>query len=300
MTIRWSASARQEKYKLSNKEDDWNLNGKSSGVLSTRTWHGGNGRPNFVRTIMLEDSSESEKEMYRSERVEQFTESEDSEWGSSDASEDFTEDDDEEEERKPPASRVILEVESLKTMMEKSCRCIECDGPVEVVFRTVCVATSVILYCKSRKCGFTFFNPPSKVAIEIPDNRERSTDYGINSLYVLGFLSCGDGCTEAARLLGILGLPNDTTMESRSFTIIESRLSKPIQEVMKQVLTDNLIEEVRMTMERSSLEDNRDFLLWKQCLNNTDEDSITLAKSRYPRLTCSFDMGWQQRSSGQC
>jgi hypothetical protein len=48
------------------------------------------------------------------------------------------------------------------------------------------------------------------------DNYERTTDYAVNVLYVLGFMSMGDAHTEAGRLLGLLGLPNDTTMERES------------------------------------------------------------------------------------
>jgi hypothetical protein len=55
--------------------------------------------------------------------------------------------------------------------------------------------------------------------------RERSTDYAVNVLYVLGFISSGDGGCEAAQVLGMHGLPNDTTMESRSFVTIEERIS---------------------------------------------------------------------------
>ena len=40
------------------------------------------------------------------------------------------------------------------------------------------------------------------------DDYERVTDYAVNVLYVLSFLSCGDGGNEAARVLGLLGLPN--------------------------------------------------------------------------------------------
>jgi hypothetical protein len=39
-------------------------------------------------------------------------------------------------------------------------------------------------------------------------------------------------------------LPNDTTMESRSFGIIEGRLSKKIQAVAKSILEENLAAEV--------------------------------------------------------
>jgi hypothetical protein len=50
------------------------------------------------------------------------------------------------------------------------------------------------------------------------------SDYSLNVLYVLAFITCGDGGAEAAKLLGLLGLANDTTMETRSFQIIEERI----------------------------------------------------------------------------
>ena len=43
----------------------------------------------------------------------------------------------------------------------------------------------------------------------------RITDFAVNVLCVLGFLSSGDGGTEAARLLGMLGIANDATMEAQ-------------------------------------------------------------------------------------
>jgi hypothetical protein len=60
-------------------------------------------------------------------------------------------------------------------------------------------------------------------------------------IYVLGFLSCGDGSKEAAHILGLLGLPNDTTtMETRSFNIIEERISPTLQQIGEEVLLQTL------------------------------------------------------------
>ena len=44
----------------------------------------------------------------------------------------------------------------------------------------------------------------------------------LNVLYVLGFMGCGDGGREAAHVLGFLGLPNSTTMETRTFQIVDA------------------------------------------------------------------------------
>ena len=200
--------------------------------------------------------------------------------------------------KKPSSTRVILEVDALERMMAKNCRCLRCNGEVEISLKTVCLATSVVLRCQRPTCGYIYYSePPSEVLVdedEQIDNREMSTDYAINILYVLGFMSCGDGGTEAARLLGLLGLPNDTTMETRSFGIIEDRISVKVQEVTDEILNENLIEEARLSMESSSVQDMNDFQLRKHALDNSD---FVLCRAKYPLIMCSFDMGWQQRGS---
>jgi hypothetical protein len=111
--------------------------------------------------------------------------------------------------------------------------------------------------------GFiNYSDPPAKVTLLTQDNRVQSTDFAINSLYVLSFLSCGDGCTEAARVLGLLGLPNDTTMESTSFGIIEGRMSGKLQGLTVELLEETLTEEVRRAITKSSVHNEKDFILW--------------------------------------
>jgi hypothetical protein len=97
-------------------------------------------------------------------------------------------------------------------------------------------------------CGYIFYsNPPATAEVgNYEDERERTTDYAINVLYVIAFLTCGDGSKEAARVLGLLGLPNDITMESRSFGIIEERIGPTLQSVAEEILLDTLTEEVRL------------------------------------------------------
>jgi hypothetical protein len=214
-----------------------------------------------------------------------------------DSSEDeqFGGDDDAE---KPPATRAILEVDPLKKIMERNCRCPECSGPMEMKVNTICLASSVMLCCKDEDCGYIdHSDPPAPAKVgESTDERQRSTDYAVNVLYVLSFLSCGDGGTEAARLLGLLGLPNDTTMHSRSFGIVEERMSPIIQSVTNRILQENLIEEVRLTFAAIPNKDPRDFELWKNSLN---DNNAVLPLDKYPKVDASYDMAWQQRSSGR-
>jgi len=69
---------------------------------------------------------------------------------------------------------------------------------------------------------------------------ERNTDCAVNILFVLGFITSGDGGKEAERILGLLGLPNYTTMEKRSFTTIEEHITGPTQDLAKEVMFENL------------------------------------------------------------
>jgi hypothetical protein len=157
--------------------------------------------------------------------------------------------------------------------------------------KMLCIATKVQLTCKNTRCGYIHYSKPpaqASIGIEGAMSRERSTDYAVNVLWVLGFLSVGDGCTEATRLLGFLGLPNDTTMESRSFTIIEDRLSPYIAKLTDAVLHENLSEEVR----RSTTPNN--FELWRQAQLGL----LELDRDKYPTIRAGYDMAWQQQNSG--
>jgi hypothetical protein len=176
--------------------------------------------------------------------------------------------------------------------------CPRCAGPMKVNLRTVCIASSLGLECLNEACGYLFHAaPPAATSIHLArnDNFERSTDYAVNVLYVLGFIAVGDGCTEAARLLGLLGLPNDTTMEGRSFTIIEDRVGPILRDVCEEVVLANLIEEVKLSMEASDLQDEHDFKTWKDALVNKD---LKLSHAKMPKIQASYDMAWQQKGSG--
>jgi hypothetical protein len=72
----------------------------------------------------------------------------------------------------------------------------------------------------------------------------------------------GDAHSEAGRLLGLCGLLNDTTMKSRSFTMIEERIGPFVRELGDEIITNKiLIEEVRQSME---LENNLEYFpIWK-------------------------------------
>lgn len=127
---------------------------------------------------------------------------------------------------------------------------------------------------------------------EEEDNYDRMTDCAVNALYVLGFLSCGDGGKEAGRILGLLDLPNSTTMESKTFTIVEERVGPLVRQLGDEILLENLTEEVRAV----TASDN-DFDLWRQAVDPSVA-TPPLDKDKCPSLLCSCDMAWQQKKSG--
>jgi hypothetical protein len=285
----WAAAVAIETRKLGNREDDWNLassscSGSSSDVRSTR--FGGTGRPNLNRVHVNEPMTEDSD--YETE--EESSEEED-------ALDDFLEALEDEEVEKPPASRVILEVSSITETLTANCHCALCHGPVEVTIKTLCLASRIILSCKNPECSFVYNSPsPATSAVnEDDDARERSSDYAVNISYVLGFVGNGDGGTEAARVLGLLGLPNDTTMETRTFPMMEERINPKLEKLASDIVLENLTEEVRLTMAAAG-QDISDFQVWKSAL---DDPEVELSQSKFAKVDVSFDMGWQQRSSGK-
>ena len=267
MTSKWNVDNRQEHNKLSSKEADWNLAG--SGDVSGKR----------VRTPkkFLGDSSsdDSYSEESCSSSDEEESETEDFFW----------------DDRKPPPSRVILETVALKDLVEKNMKCPECGDKVNLLFSTVTVASTAYMKCKSKECGFIDHStPPATASLpQFRDNRARMTDYALNVLYVVSMICNGDGSAEAGRLLGLLGLPNDTTMSTRTFGIIEERIAPVVFSLYNSILVENLTEEVRM-----SFGDNTNaFDLWKQAQDK--RNNIVLQPLNYAKVCASFDMGWQKR-----
>jgi hypothetical protein len=76
-SVRWRATVGSQLNKLANKDSKWHLHGSSADTvtLPTRTRHGGSGRPQLNRKMVLEsDSSESESEYEDSTEEEEESE----------------------------------------------------------------------------------------------------------------------------------------------------------------------------------------------------------------------------------
>ena len=120
---------------------------------------------------------------------------------------------------------------------------------------------------------------------------KRNTDSAINIAYVLAFIASGDGGAEAARLLGLCGLANSTTMQSRSFGNIEKAISLVLQNFAEKVILENLSDEAEAILGDQTDENNNClFDLWKQ---------RALPRELWPQGEGCADMGWQQKGSGR-
>ena len=199
---------------------------------------------------------------------------------------------------KPPATRVIIEVNPAKELLEKylSKACPRCEAPLELTFPSMCIASSIRLSCTNEVlCTFVDLVAPVKSNVPLADDAsegiKRNTDSALNVLYVIAFVASGDGGAEASRLLGILGLPNSTTMQSRSFGNIEREISPVIQDYTKEIICKNIQREVSLYFgDRVDNNNNKLYDLW---INKE------LPVELWPRLDGCADMGWQQKGSGR-
>jgi hypothetical protein len=212
---------KKEGNRLGYKEDDWNLVGGRT-PPKTRTRGAGKRK----KPVMSSSSSSSDGEWEEEEEEEEEEDADDEAKMSSMKME------------KPMHQRVIVEVRHIEQAFEKFARCPVCDKPLVLQLETVCIATGITVHCNNAECDFISYDAGycAKTKMHASDGYERMTDQALNVLYVLGFISMGDAHTEAARLLGFCGLPNDTTMKSRSFSMIEERVGPSIRLLCEEII----------------------------------------------------------------
>ena len=231
----WIPNTSREQGKLAPKEADWNL---PVATMATRTRHGGHGRPVLSSGRDNSPPSTSSDGSFDSDDT-----------GGSMSGDNVLSDVDDEE--KPAATRVIVEVEQVKTTLEEFSLCKNCQGPMEATLQAkgFGLATKIEMKCLDRNCSFVHHSKePAKTKIH-DDRYDRLTDYAVNCLYVLAFLSVGDGPAEVEKLLGLLGMPNDTSMGSTTFRRIENRIEPFIRDLADAVLLENCRKEVRYIKE---------------------------------------------------
>ena len=276
----WTPCAKLEKGKLAPKESDWNLAGSSS-LPATRTRGQAKRRDSSSSSS---DSSGDDGTWYHQGDDELPR---DHDISSSDLS-----------EERPTPTRMIVEVNQVKRLLEEFSSCRVCGGPLEcnLSAKGYGLATKIEMSCLDRKCSFVHHGErPAATKIHENDDKmcgDRLTDYAVNCIYVLAFLACGDGPSEAEKLLGLLGLPNDTTMGSTTFKRVEQRIGPLIWRLTQEILLENVNKEVKETAHHES-----DFEQWERSINKSVA-TAPLPRERYPRIRASYDHGWQQKGSG--
>lgn len=191
-------------------------------------------------------------------------------------------------------TRVIVESQQLKNIIEKHTFCPHCKSPVVASLPTCCIATNIRIQCTNELCTFVAIERPASADFPLPVDAgspliTRTTDFAINILFVLSFMWSGDGGMEAGRLCGLLGLPKSTSMQS-AFGDIEKMVSPQLKAICDKVIRGNLEREVKHLL--GDKIDNDGVLLfdlWKQ---------KQLPQQLWPRVRVAGDMGWSGRSSG--
>ena len=193
----------------------------------------------------------------------------------------------------PGPFRSLVENESLASLIQQVTICRKCRivDTLEVTFPSVSLATTPTIRC--RNCGVLGMSPLSMTSLERGKRGNiKISDYAVNVLYVLGFLTLGDGGTEAQKVMGMLGLPNIQSMEKSTFPKVERSISPSLETVVQSALKENLLAEVQATMKDDP---DFDFNKWRTAIENGGPfTDIEMAS-----LIVSMDMGWQKKGSGR-
>jgi hypothetical protein len=193
----------------------------------------------------------------------------------------------------PKPARAILNTDNIQELISDAAVCRFCRRKT-LSFTVENVGITSIPAIQCLTCDRDKRVLPPTTALYEESKQRRLTDYAANVLFVLGFLSVGDGGREDERLLGLLDLPNLTSMEKTTFTRIENEIAPMIIKIAEDCLRDNLVAEVE-----SSSEDHPEgfnFQRWKEALLN---DDATYPEALYPLVRAGTDMGWQQRRGAQ-
>ena len=195
-----------------------------------------------------------------------------------------------EEDEPPQAVRGLVEVDKLSMLIGNNLKCGKCNRKaVGMNFKSIGVHTIPSIVCSN--CGFECFSEHTGTGFS-PGKHAKQTDYATNVLYVMAGIASGDGGTEAEKLCGFLGLPNYLSMQRTTFSNVEKQLEDHYESVTKAAVEDSLKMEVRAATE--TIPDFGFDKWWEAVMNKTFLD-----QKDYPRISITFDGGWQKRSSGR-
>jgi hypothetical protein len=196
---------------------------------------------------------------------------------------------------KPQQERVIVELNAVTDIVLKHLqKCPKCKSTLIITFPTEGITSGCQIACSNEVAGCTYIAAASLAMAYVPlpngsINTARNTDYALNIAFILSLLQSSDGGTEAARILGMCGLPNSTTMQARMFGKIEETIAPIVEELVNEILFENLKVEVSIFYGNKQDDDGTKLYdLWLE---------KKLPQNKWLVVRVSGDMGWNQKGS---
>ena len=189
----------------------------------------------------------------------------------------------------PKASCSTVENQPFIDLIADNCVCRHCGGRLELKFKSIGLATTQLLSCSG--CKLMCASDIERTTL-LRGKHPRTSDFSVKCQCVAACVASGDGGSEAARMLGLLDLPNCPVMEKFAFPKVEFTVSGNLQEASKDALVDNLREEVRLAVLDEPDANHGDWL-------HATETWIDLEPHLHARMKGGADTAWQKRSSGR-
>jgi len=185
-------------------------------------------------------------------------------------------------ERKDSGNRII-HWDSLHSLVSSNLGCKKCGADVSLTETTVGIATQIKLTCKNQRCNLCEKNEVNKTNSKTHNFRKNSSEsFAINCQFVLALMQSGCGGSEASVLLTFLDLPHSSTFHKSTFPRIQEAIRPAIKELSEKSEKEAREAEVLATIGADKFDD------WKN----------KKLKANDVKLTISYDMGWNKRSSG--
>ena len=118
-----------------------------------------------------------------------------------------------------------------------------------------------------------------------PTRRWNNAWYDINVRAVLATLAIGGGGSDISDLLSFIDVPNCASFGTNAFNKIEALIGKELRSCGMQAMDGALEEEVRLTNEEKGID-------------HEEWSNMAISQRPQTKLTVTYDMGWQKRSSG--
>ena len=173
----------------------------------------------------------------------------------------------------------IVHWDSVKNLISENCICKFCGSELDLMETTVGIATEVHLVCKKVKCSL---NKKSLVRRTTQFRKGSSESYALNCQLVLALMQVGCGNAESETIINFLDLPHGSTFKKSTFSRIQSALRKEIVFISDESMEEATAKEVEATVSED---------LYKKWLKKENVRNDI-------KLTISYDMGWNKRSSG--